>query len=52
MYLQELSADEMKKVELLKKWMKDENITADFKQYDTYYVIRFLKARKFDMEKA
>lgn len=37
-------------MEVFRKYIKENNIV-DHPMYDDYYLLRFLRARKFDMEK-
>lgn len=37
-------------MEQFRKYIKDNNVT-DHPQYDDYYLLRFLRARKFEMDK-
>jgi len=46
----DMSEDQEKALEQFRKYIKDNSIT-DHPQYDDYYLLRFLRARKFDMEK-
>ena len=45
-----MSEEQERALEVFKKYIKDHNIT-DHPQFDDYYLLRFLRARKFDMEK-
>ena len=49
-FMGDMSEDQEKALEQFRKYIKDNNIT-DHPQYDDYYLLRFLRARKFDMEK-
>jgi hypothetical protein len=46
----DMSEEQERALEQFRKYIKDNNIT-DHPQYDDYYLLRFLRARKFDMEK-
>jgi CRAL/TRIO, N-terminal domain len=46
----DMSEDQERALEQFKKYIKDNSIT-DHPQYDDYYLLRFLRARKFEMEK-
>jgi len=45
-----MSEEQERALEHFRKYIKDNNVT-DHPQYDDYYLLRFLRARKFDMEK-
>lgn len=49
-FMGDMSDDQEKALETFRKYIKDNNVT-DHPQYDDYYLLRFLRARKFDMEK-
>ena len=49
-FMGDMSEDQERALEAFRKYIKDNNIT-DHPQYDDYYLLRFLRARKFDMEK-
>lgn len=46
----DLSGEQENQLEVFKKYVKEHSIT-DHPMYDDYYFLRFLRARKFDMEK-
>lgn len=49
-FMGDMSEEQEKALEQFKQYIKDNNIT-EHPQYDDYYLLRFLRARKFDMEK-
>lgn len=46
----DMSEEQERALEHFKKYIKDNNIT-EHPQYDDYYLLRFLRARKFEMDK-
>jgi hypothetical protein len=46
----DMSEDQDKGLEEFRKYIKDNNVT-DHPAYDDYALLRFLRARKFDMDK-
>jgi len=49
-FMGDMSEDQERSLEQFRKYIKDKEIT-EHPQYDDYYLLRFLRARKFDMEK-
>ncbi len=49
-FMGDMSEEQERALEQFKKYIKDNNIT-DHPQYDDYYLLRFLRARKFEMDK-
>ena len=49
-FMDDLSEDQQTRLEEFRKYIVDENITND-PRYDDYYLLRFLRARKFDLKK-
>ena len=48
--MDDLSEEQQQALEVFKKTIKEENLTND-PRYDDYYLLRFLRARQFDIEK-
>lgn len=46
----DMSEEQEKLLEEFKKYIKDNNVV-DHPQYDDYYLLRFMRARKFEMDK-
>lgn len=49
-FMNDMSEEQERALEQFRKYIKDNNIT-DHPQYDDYYLLRFLRARKFEMDK-
>jgi hypothetical protein len=49
-FMGDLSDEQLEALNALKKYIVDEHITND-PRYDDYYLLRFLRARKFNLEK-
>ena len=49
-FMGDMNEGQERALEEFKRYLKENNI-ADHPQYDDYYLLRFLRARKFDMEK-
>jgi hypothetical protein len=46
----DMSEEQERGLEEFRKYIKDNNVV-DHPQYDDYYLLRFMRARKFEMEK-
>lgn len=49
-FMGDLSEEQERCLEVFKVYIKENNI-AQHPQYDDYYLLRFLRARKFEMDK-
>lgn len=49
-FMGDMSEEQERALEQFRKYIKENNVT-DHPQYDDYYLLRFLRARKFEMDK-